>query len=176
MPRASARLRLALVALVFVAPHGAWAPGCRDGRAGNRGARSSPPARADSNARVNSNSQANSNAERDVMGRELKIRHGQEVEAGGGSGLRVRFASVADDSRCPVGVNCIWEGDAEVRLAVRAGGGREAEVTLHTSDRFGREARHVGHVFKLVALAPHPQAETKINPADYVLTLTVTKE
>lgn len=157
---------MALAVILLVAPTGAAPEGCRGKRAGG------------GNAGAASNTRQNSNAgERATMGREFKLGHGQEAEVEG-AGLRVRFSSVADDSRCPVGVNCIWEGDAEVRLDVRAaaGGGEGRQVTLHTSDRFGREARHAGHVFRLVALAPQPKADEKLKPGDYVLTLTVTKE
>ena len=33
-------------------------------------------------------------------------------------GLPVAFQSITEDSRCPVGVDCVWEGRARVRLTV----------------------------------------------------------
>lgn len=166
MRQTTGRLRPTLVLLFVLIPYGAASPGCREGRAGNANA-----GRPASNAATD-----NTNAGRTAMGGELKIRYGSEAE---GEGLKVKFAAVPADSRCPIGVTCVWEGDAEVRLEVRAGegsGGDASTVTLHTSQRFGREARHAGRLFRLLALEPHPRADTKLDPADYVLTLSVTKE
>ena len=172
----ASRVRLSLLAFVVVASTGAASPGCRDKSARNGTAQNMSNTQNNSNAQNNSNTANNSNGERAVLGREFKLGYGRETVVEG-SGLRVKFAEVVADSRCPVGVTCVWEGDAEVRLDVAGAGGAEAsQVTLHTSDRFGRESKHAGYVFKLVSLTPQPKADSKLNPSDYVLTLSVSKE
>src|SRR5712671_4055395 len=35
-----------------------------------------------------------------------------------GTGARITFRRVTEDSRCPVDVTCIWAGDAKIELAV----------------------------------------------------------
>ena len=52
-----------------------------------------------------------------------------------------RLKSVTDDSRCPVDVTCVWEGDAKVAVEVITPTPR-AEHELHTSGRDSREAKH----------------------------------
>ncbi|MEM7356642.1 MAG: hypothetical protein AAF657_37850, partial [Acidobacteriota bacterium] len=44
-----------------------------------------------------------------------------------GENLDVRFIRVVGDSRCPRGVTCIWEGNAEIELVLR----HQSDATLH---------------------------------------------
>ena len=87
------------------------------------------------------------------------------------SGLRVEFLGVVSDSRCPTGVQCIWEGDATVRLTVLSNGRRTLE--LHTSARFDQEAAFDGYLIALEGVDPQPSAGVPIPPADYVARLRV---
>lgn len=85
--------------------------------------------------------------------------------------LSVRFDGVTDDSRCPVGVQCVWEGDAVVQLTLeRPPAAAEARV-LHTSQRFERETEYAGLVVRLVDLQPVPREGATIAPEDYRVTL-----
>ena len=89
--------------------------------------------------------------------------------------LTVRFAAVTGDSRCPTGVQCFWEGDAEVELHL-AHGDEEASVTLHTNGGrdYPRQARAMGCMLRLDDLAPYPSAKAKIAPESYVATVELT--
>ena len=51
------------------------------------------------------------------LGREFTLEVGQSALVDD-SGLRVTLLGVADDSRCPTDVQCVWEGDARVAVAV----------------------------------------------------------
>ena len=44
----------------------------------------------------------------------------------------LRYVRVANDSRCPPGVQCIWAGDAEVAFEWIAGNGATTAFSLHT--------------------------------------------
>jgi hypothetical protein len=83
------------------------------------------------------------------------------------------FEAVVEDSRCPTGVTCIWEGDAAVSLRVEASGEQPRTYSLHTNDRFEREAVHGALRIRLVSLAPLPTAEGPVKPEDYRVTLAV---
>jgi hypothetical protein len=87
-------------------------------------------------------------------------------------GLTVTFDGVRSDSRCPMDALCVWAGDAiiAVRLSQPAGG--QVERELHT-DPSGSQASYLAYVIKLVALAPYPRSDRRIQPDDYVATLTV---
>src|SRR5688500_18294200 len=56
-----------------------------------------------------------------ALGQEFTLGPGESVSLADGV-LSVRFERVTEDSRCPRGVNCVWEGDAVVAIvASRAG-------------------------------------------------------
>lgn len=89
-----------------------------------------------------------------------------------GSALSVTFVRVTEDSRCPTGTTCIWEGDAVVELRVDTGSTGET-LELHTNPRFAREGRAGGVVLTLERLAPHPAADEAIPPDAYRLSLRI---
>jgi hypothetical protein len=91
--------------------------------------------------------------------------------------LTLELESVSNDSRCPVDVQCVWEGDAEIRLCVKGGDQKEETYELHTSPRQGKSSvvERGAWSIKLTNLAPAPHSGRKIDPADYVATFTVTR-
>ena len=112
------------------------------------------------------------------VGREFKLKAGRIVTLDGGR-LRVRLVRVAEDSRCPVDVDCVWAGNAGVLFEVGGRGWREKKtLRLNTNasperpgeDRYGR------YTLKLTALAPRPRSNQKIAPGQYTATLLVSKE
>lgn len=110
-----------------------------------------------------------------VSGEPFHLRVGEErpVE---GEDLRLRFVAVVGDSRCPRDVTCVWEGNAEVEIALHRGAegtGEQATVHLHThgSEAMPREARALGHTLRLETLDPYPVSTRRIAPEEYVVTL-----
>jgi len=74
--------------------------------------------------------------------------------------LRVRFASVLEDSRCPKNVACVWEGQARIVLIARY---RDVESPQLTATIMGvnpqNDSRLVdwsGYTFTFKALDPYP--------------------
>jgi hypothetical protein len=103
----------------------------------------------------------------------VELKAGQSAAVTGES-FTLTFERVASDSRCPVGVQCVWAGDAVVRLAVTGPKGEPGTVELHTQ-QLAREATFQGFKIRLVQLLPAPSASDKI-PADrYVATLVVSR-
>lgn len=90
-----------------------------------------------------------------------------------GRGTTVTFVRVTEDSRCPTGVNCVWEGDAAVELHVQAGAAAPLTVQLHTHDRFDREATAGGLRLRLESLEPYPRADRPIAAGDYRIVLSI---
>jgi hypothetical protein len=110
-----------------------------------------------------------------VLGEEFVLAHGQTAVLRGGE-LALRFVRVVKDSRCPEGVECFWEGDAEVEIEARsATGAGSTALLLHTAAGAGRdqEAAVDGFRVRLTALAPNPRAGVP-TPATYRATLVVT--
>jgi hypothetical protein len=93
-----------------------------------------------------------------------------EVE---GTGLRVTFESVSADSRCPVDVTCVWEGDAVVVVSVQVTGSARVQHELHTSGRYPTEVDAGDYRLRLVDLAPVPREGASPTPGAYRVTLLV---
>lgn len=80
-------------------------------------------------------------------------------------GLELRLLDIGD-SRCPTGVVCIWEGQAEVRVEVARGSDASVEVQLTL--RAGHDAEKAvahGHLLRLLAVDPYPK-EGKTTPRE----------
>ena len=100
---------------------------------------------------------------------EVVLDYGEEVSVGG-SILRVAFGQVLSDSRCPTDVVCVWEGNAEVEIGVRAGMGPTIPQRLNTS----RDPRFVdwqGIRITLLELDPAPKSDKAIAAEDYSVRL-----
>jgi hypothetical protein len=91
-----------------------------------------------------------------------------------GAGLAVTFESVRADSRCPIDVTCVWEGDAVVLVSARPATSTPRE--LHTSGRFATEAEAGEYRVRLVTLAPAPRQGASPAPGDYRVTLVITRK
>lgn len=63
---------------------------------------------------------------------EMELAFGEERVITG-TDRHVRFAAVEEDSRCPIDVTCVWEGNAAVRLALTVGDAPPHDVVLHTT-------------------------------------------
>ena len=90
--------------------------------------------------------------------------------------LAVKFDGVSADSRCPLGVTCIWEGDAVVELVATDPPSPGQALELHTAGQFPREATHGRYLIRLVALSPQPREGQPVAAQDYRATLRVTPQ
>ena len=114
-------------------------------------------------------------AQREITpGEEFVLGVGQTAALGGGSGVRLTFEAVREDSRCPIGVSCIWAGDAVVAITVDDAGGNTKTIELHTNARFDVEAAIDGHAVRLLELSPIPRRGSTIPVDRYEATLVVT--
>ena len=101
----------------------------------------------------------------------LKVGESARIEA---EALQIRFEDVPTDSRCPTGAQCIWEGDATVRVWVQQAARAEERLELHTSAREQSSATYLGYGILLLQLAPYPVSGRTIEQGDYEATLEVT--
>ena len=91
------------------------------------------------------------------------------------AGLRVCFDGVAEDSRCPTSVQCVWAGNARVALRLeRAGANAVVDTTSLSVEP--RAVTYAGYRISLDALEPAPHASGEVRPDLYIATLTVVRE
>jgi hypothetical protein len=109
-----------------------------------------------------------------TMGQMFPLHVGQSARVAGVSSV-ITFRSVASDSRCPAGTQCVQAGNAQVMLDVAVSGGAPASVALNTTAE-PREKALGGGILRLVSLSPTPLAGTTIEPSSYVATLCVCRE
>lgn len=88
--------------------------------------------------------------------------------------LTIRFSMVLEDSRCPTGTQCPWEGNAEILLELS--GGDLETVHLNTGGMFPRTELYNGYSITLDELKPHPAQGTSIEPSDYSAVISVDLE
>lgn len=106
------------------------------------------------------------------LGQEFTFKVGEQVVISE-AGLKISFASVEEDSRCPKGVDCIWAGNGKIIVNVKKGGAKAIGTQLNTNVG-AKQARLYAYDIKLVGLNPYPQKDVKIKPDDYGATLIVT--
>ena len=97
---------------------------------------------------------------------------GGSAVAQGPPPLEFRFDSVTEDSRCPIGVTCVWAGDAVVRLIVT--GSREP-LLLHTNEGYDTSVSVGSYEIRLAGLTPPPEEGSAIDPASYRAELILTQ-
>jgi hypothetical protein len=100
---------------------------------------------------------------------ELRVRQSATFSLAGRE-FKVRFDRVIEDSRCPVDVTCVWEGDAVARFELIDDAG-SASLDLHTNGRFEQEREHRGIRLRLVRLSPVPRSDKAPRQEDYVATV-----
>ena len=87
-------------------------------------------------------------------------------------GLIARFDSVTSDSRCPLGVDCFWQGDGATRLSVFRDMDQAVTCTLHTT--LSPRLIEVGDVvIQLKELQPYPRQPGIIPPGAYLVSLEI---
>jgi len=101
----------------------------------------------------------------------VTLRVGETAEV---NNLEITFVGVLEDSRCPVDVTCVWEGNAKVELAV--GVVNSDAPTIQLVLNTGIEPRHgdtYGQRITLKAVRPDPVSNTPIPPDAYEVDLKV---
>lgn len=103
---------------------------------------------------------------------ELKIDQEAMIES---EGLAVAFESVIEDSRCPEGVDCIWSGNAKIKLKSSKQKQAPATIELNT-DVDPKGSSYLNYDIRLVALKPRPRPNDSLRSHEYKALLIITKK
>lgn len=79
--------------------------------------------------------------------------------------LAIQFIDITD-SRCPDGVQCVWEGEGVLSLNVN-----NSEIHLSTL----APTDTLGYTFTITDLSPYPNIDSNLSKVDYKVELVVTK-
>ena len=99
------------------------------------------------------------------------LRYGNQKTIARGE-LRIRFVTVMEDSRCPVGVNCVWAGNAKIQVRVSDRRGHSKMIELNTNGE-PRAAQFGRYAINLVNLTPQPRQNSKPAPSRYTAMFSI---
>lgn len=109
------------------------------------------------------------------LGEPFDLRYGQTAVVE--NVMQIRFVELVSDSRCPRTVQCVWAGNAEIRLEIEADGRAEVH-TLNTNATLQapNEVTAFGHRVRLVELAPYPETPAEPERSRYMARLVVNSQ
>lgn len=90
------------------------------------------------------------------------------------STLRIKFIEVVEDSRCPQNANCVWAGNAKVKIQVtsKRSGTRVFEMNTFSGPK-GNQFE--GYAINLESLTPGRRTSDPIRPSSYRATISVSR-
>lgn len=104
-----------------------------------------------------------------VLNESFTLAIGQEL-SNADADLKISLMAVTEDSRCPKGTNCVWEGEAKITLLIN---GETMELTLRAGKPDQAQALYNNsYLVEAQTLTPYPDG-AKIDPASYQLAVLV---
>ncbi|MCB8998843.1 MAG: hypothetical protein H6540_02075 [Bacteroidales bacterium] len=91
-------------------------------------------------------------------------------------GIRLIFDSLVEESRCPIGVECVWEGNAAAAFTCYNAQNIKTDFILNTNSSFVTDTLVFGYRIKLLDLKPYPIYNLEINPEDYTAYVEISRE
>ena len=93
-----------------------------------------------------------------ALGREVVLNFGESVHIE--NGVALEFTTLAEESRCPKNVVCVWEGNARILLTARSPGATRV-LELNTNSQYANSARFESCRIELRRLEPYPGSGTQ---------------
>ena len=115
--------------------------------------------------------QHNLSLDNDELGSVITLRVEHPTKYGN---LELRLINV-EDSRCPIGTECIWAGQIVVTLEISNEHGEKKDVKL-LRKRVPKIANAFGYGLTLLDVEPHPKKGKNIQISDQVIKLKIVKE
>lgn len=91
--------------------------------------------------------------------------------------LSIKFSNVAEDSRCPEGYDCVWQGQAKIAIKISSGNNDLGEINLislagHDSLAHGN---FDNYSIELLKVGP-PKRDRELKLSDYFIILVVSRK
>lgn len=106
------------------------------------------------------------------LGEWTEVPYGEEVTFT--NGPAIKFVELETDSRCAIGVTCVWEGEAKAQIAFEDAN----KATTHIlTERGSAETTEAIRGYKVdFNVSPYPKAGQEVPKEDYVLKVRVDKD
>jgi hypothetical protein len=106
------------------------------------------------------------------IGQEFVLKPGQTIGIQH-TKIKIMFDAVLKDNRCPIDLNCVWAGNAEVKLGL----GRKSEQTtaIVNTGINDRDVKFRSYLVQLLKLTPQRQKGKAIAQGDYEATFQVSR-
>jgi len=86
----------------------------------------------------------------------------------------LQLDSITNESRCPLGVECIWAGNARAKFNLTEAGNNH-QFILNTNTAFGSDTI-IGEIkYKLINLLPYPSVNNTFQYNSYYAVIAVSK-
>jgi len=97
-----------------------------------------------------------------VLGEDYELQLGETVNFQAGN-FDIRFDEVLEDSRCPIGVECGWEGRAIIKLLI-AEGSDSTDIQLITYNSINLDSmltvEYQDYLIELIEVNPYPHIDS----------------
>jgi hypothetical protein len=92
-----------------------------------------------------------------------------------GDDLAIKFIDVIADSRCPLGVECFWQGEVVCLVEITHSGTGQQKVLTYPGLTQEPSKAQFGSYQLTFSVEPYPEAGKEIEKSEYRLNLLVTK-
>lgn len=89
------------------------------------------------------------------------------------SKVKVEFVELVEDSRCPADVNCVWAGNAKIKIKVTKKG--KSQTIELNSGMANKDNAFAGYTFALEKLTPEPASNIRIDRNGYIAVIALSK-
>jgi len=105
---------------------------------------------------------------------QLKVNQTTSLES---DNIKVKFLNVTEDSRCPSGVTCVWQGQVKIFVNILENNQDLGDFSLTSRAGDKNLATQVfdGYSIQVVKVEPYPTSGKKISLLDYVATFVISK-
>jgi len=94
--------------------------------------------------------------------------------------IKICFDSLVEDSRCPAGAQCFWQGRGVVKFAFTVNKEQRpvtlSTLGLHGLPRYPSDTILMGYKIELVNLLPYPEIYKNHGVSEYRAELRITKQ
>ncbi len=86
--------------------------------------------------------------------------------------IRLRFSKLISDGRCPLDLECFWEGNAEVEFEFSVNGTKSV-FSLNTYSGYTRDTTISSYRINMIGLIPWPHSNELLFPGEYRAKITI---